>query len=160
MIGLKSRVGIFPNFGRQIILTTSTVSQGIDGTTLESMPDPESGLVRYESYPWFLHVDCSVSGLGLLLGSVWWGSHTYRLLMPGGPFLPEQPMDKTLVTGESSFLRVTATGTPRHADYTLEPLAYQWLQEAIPHRRSDLLFPGPNLGDCESRWELAGNGDG
>jgi hypothetical protein len=60
------------------------------------------------------------------------GSHTFRLLMPGEPHLSEQPLDKTLVAGESSFLHVTATGTRLEVDPNLQPLRYQWLHGEIP----------------------------
>lgn len=60
------------------------------------------------------------------------GSYSFRLLMPRGPHVSEQPLDKSLVVGESSFLHVTATGVPLTASFYFQPLRYQWLRDGIP----------------------------
>lgn len=59
------------------------------------------------------------------------GSSTFRLLMPHGPHIAEQPADLTLLVGESSFLHVVATGSPLETDRFRPPLTYQWFHEGI-----------------------------
>lgn len=60
------------------------------------------------------------------------GHYTFRLLMPHGPYVSEEPMDKILLEGESAFLHVTATGSPRSSDTSKQPLSYQWLRNGTP----------------------------
>ena len=44
----------------------------MEGSTLESIHDPNSGQISYEAYPWFFELNCSELSPGLQLGSVWW----------------------------------------------------------------------------------------
>lgn len=54
-----------------------------------------------------------------------------RVEMPGGPRILEQPRDRTVLAGESTFLHVVAYGAPI-APFPAPPLAYQWEHEGVP----------------------------
>lgn len=82
------------------------------------------------------------------------GRSHYRLIMSGGPLIVEQPVDRTLLPEESSFLHVVATGARLPATaLTLPSLGYQWLRDGVPipgQTFSSLLLPHAGTGTAGS----------